>query len=151
MYAKCSVDTESLILITVDSQHPREGKGYSHFDWRYVRWLQSESWSPDFWSVLRRTVVTVIPLPAQLFLIHHNTVTSCSRAEAGGAASWVLGVGLTRASPADTPEWGCLLQVPEAHPGPVRGERLHAAVPTPRPHQRQQALLQLAPGCLPGV
>ena len=80
MYAKCSVDTEGLILITTDSQQPREGKGYSHFDWRYVRWLQLEPWSPDFWSVLRRTVVvTVILLPAQLFLVQHNTVTSCSR------------------------------------------------------------------------
>lgn len=48
VYAKCSVDTESLILITIDSQQPREGKGCSHFDWRYVRWLQLESWSPDF-------------------------------------------------------------------------------------------------------
>lgn len=44
-----------------------------------------------------------------------------------------------------------LLKVPEAHPGPVRGERLHTALPAPRPDQRQQALLQLAPGCLPGV
>lgn len=59
--------------------------------------------------MLRRTVVvTVIPRPAQLFLVH-NTVTSCAaridwRAAGPGRGGSSLGHGvcLTRASPADT-------------------------------------------------